>query len=210
MENTVVEHKKTDWMTLAKAAATSMSSGLLLIIVGGSTPVYALGILFVILAIAFALAMTGIPWLSEKLSNLNQSISMLFLWIGIFSILRNWTQITTNMGSLITEKHAPSVLGVIFSTSNYLWMLLGLTIFGLLITFLLGKDLIKNIAENRSKVGKQKRMINIVAVTAGFIGEWLIIFPFNHVDNLLIIGVPVLTLIIGGTLVSVVYRSHQK
>ena len=161
--NKLCQSGRGDWLTLARSAATSMSSGLLLIIVGGTQLIYILGIFLMVLAIIFAISMVEIPWLSEQLRDFSKIMSINFLWISIISVMRNWTRISSDVNSLTTKPNMPNWLGYIFSTKSPYWLLWGVLIFGLLMTFFMGKDLIHDIKEQRDEKGKRGQMIRIVA-----------------------------------------------
>jgi|WetSurMetagenome_2_1015567.scaffolds.fasta_scaffold132292_2 hypothetical protein len=111
MSETVVAGKKPDWLTMFRASATSLSSGLLLILIGGSLMTYILGIFFMVMAVLFLIGGIGIPWISSQLDIFNKNMAIIFLEITALSILRNWTNITNNVDGLISSGAAPNWLG---------------------------------------------------------------------------------------------------
>lgn len=172
-QNTQIQPQQIDRTGLLRAAATSMSTALVLAVLGSSNMMYYFGLFFGLVSIIFMIgALINNKWTRRQIEGLNSGLNMIFLLMSIISIITNWTKFTGNLNSLIKNGNLPSWFGWAYLNIPVPWIIVFAIIFAIVVIIEL---------RGRLKTTPQRSPTNLVVSSIGlFIGVLYVVFPFTN------------------------------
>lgn len=175
MENSE-KRPQSDMISLFRQAATAMSAGVLLIIIGTPPQIVWIGFFFSILSMVLLVAALFqiIPKchkFSEVMAKFNNELTILFILISLISVIRNWVAITTSINNASGKIVNQQVLCIqSFSSHAILYWVI---VFGILFCIVASFDITRIIKRALQKSGsKIQRIKRICAIFFYVLGLW--------------------------------------
>jgi hypothetical protein len=169
----MVNKQDNDIITLFRQAATAMTAGILLILIGTQRlaitgfvfSIYS----FILLVAALIQIFPKCHKFPEFMGKFTDELTILFMFISLFSILRNWTGITTaiNSGNKTVEQDVSWVQSVSSHVIPY-WLILFLAAFMVVALF----DILRRAWRNIKILGLRRGFLFTSSILIYALGCW--------------------------------------